>query len=367
MATNLVSLVAEFLTPDVIERIASALGIDSNKVQSAVSAGVPGLLAGLSGVAASPGGPQKLVEAAKQEGGTPGKLAGVLSGDRQSSLVARGSQLLGTLLGSRDQSVLTEAIGRFAGLGQSDSGSLLAMLAPLVMGTVAQQQGSRNPNGMASLFTGQKDNITAALPAGFGNLLGGTGLLDSLGGVARDASGAADQASRTAPSAAYAADNAGQPEVDGLILSPVAARWLWLIPVAAVAAVLAYWLDGPAVQTVQQHVASAQSLTVAGVDLGKQASDNLSSLRTTLSGVTDVASAKAALPKLQEVTGQIDKTDGMIRSLSAEQRKALADLVNPAMPAVNQLFDRVLAIPGVGDVLKPTIDTVKAKLATLIA
>jgi hypothetical protein len=366
MATNLVSLVMEFLTPDVIGRIASALGLDSNKVQSAVSAGVPGLLAGLGGIAASPGGPQELVEAAKQEGGTPGKLPGMLSGE-QSSLVARGSQLLGTLLGSRNQSVLTEAIGRFAGLDKSNSGSLLAMLAPLVMGTVAQQQGSLNPNGMASLFAGQKDNIAAALPAGFSNLLGGTGLLDSLGGVARDAAGAANQAARSAGSAIYTTDNAGQRGVAGLVLSPVAARWLWLIPAAAIAAVLAYRLNGPAEQMVRQNVASAQSLTVGGVDLGKQASDNLSSLRSTLSGVTDVASAKAALPKLQEITGQIDRTDGMIGSLSADQRKALAHLVNPAMPAVNQLFDKVLAIPGVGEVLKPSIDTVKAKLATLIA
>jgi hypothetical protein len=114
-------------------------------------------------------------------------------------------------------------------------------------------------------------------------------------------------------------------------------------------------------------VASVQNLTVGGVDVGKQASDSLGSLRTTLSGVTDVASAKAALPKLQEVTGQIDKTDGMIGSLSAEQRKAVANIVNPDMPAVNQLFDKVLAIPGVDEVLKPTIDTVKAKLANLTA
>jgi hypothetical protein len=51
--------------------------------------------------------------------------------------------------------------------------------------------------------------------------------------------------------------------------------------------------------------------------------------------------------------------------LSAEQRKTLANIVNPAMPAVNQLFDKVLAIPGVGEVLQPTINTVKEKLATL--
>jgi hypothetical protein len=370
MAANIVSLVMDFLTPDVIGRIANALGLDKNKVQAAVSAGVPGLLAGLGGVAASPNGPQALVDAAKQESGTPGKLGDMLAGGGLSAM-ARGSQLLGSLLGSRDQSALTEAIGRFSGLGQGGASSLLGMLAPIVMGTVAQQQGSLSPNGMASLFASQKNNIAAALPSGFSNMLGGTGLLgslgsslggslgSSLGSAARDATGAANQAARTAGSAAYAASNAGQRAAAGN------ARWLWLIPAAVIVAALAYWLNGPAQQAFDQHVASAQNLTVGGVDVGKQATDSLSNLQTTLSGVTDVPSAKAALPKLQEVTGQIDKTNSVVGSLSAEQRKTLANIVNPAMPAVNQLFDKVLAIPGVGDVLQPTINTVKAKLATL--
>jgi hypothetical protein len=361
MAANLVSLIMEFLTPDVIGRIANGLGLDSNKVQSAIGAGVPGLLAGLNGVAATPGGPQKLVDAAKQETATPGNLANMLGDGGQSAMMARGSQLLGSLLGGRDQNALTNAVGRFSGLGQGGGSSLLGMLAPLVMGAIAQQPGSLNPNGMASLLASQKNNIAAALPSGFSNMLGGSGLLDSLGGAARDAAGAADQAARTTGSAVYAAGNAGQHAVTG-----TAARWLWLIPAAAVVAGLVYWLNGPA-QQASQPVASAQNLTVAGVDVGKQTSDSLSNLRTTLSGVTDVPSARAALPKLQDVTGQIDKTDGMIGSLSADQRKAIANIVNPQMDAVNQLFDKVLAIPGVDEVLKPTIDTVKAKLATLTA
>lgn len=362
MATNLVSLVMEFLTPDVIRRIANALGLDTNKVQSAIGAGVPGLLAGLSGAATAPGGPQKLVDAAKQETGTPAKLGNMLGGDDQSSVMARGSQLLGSLLGTSDQNALTNAVGRFSGLGQGSSGSLLGMLAPLVMGTIAQQPGGLNPSGMASLLAGQKNNIAAALPSGFSSLLGGTGLLDSLGGAARDATGTANRAARTAGSAVQTAGRAGQHAVTG-----AAARWLWLIPAAAIVAALAYWLNGPVQQTIQQHAASAQNLTVGGVNIGQQTSDSLGNLRTALSGVNDVASAKAALPKLQGASSQIDKTGGVIGSLSAEQRKAIADIVNPQMPAVNQLFDKVLAIPGVGEVLKPTIDDVKAKLATLTA
>jgi len=39
--------------------------------------------------------------------------------------------------------------------------------------------------------------------------------------------------------------------------------------------------------------------------------------------------------------------------------------VNPLMPTINQLFDKVLAIPGVAELLKPAIDALKPKLAIL--
>ena len=55
----------------------------------------------------------------------------------------------------------------------------------------------------------------------------------------------------------------------------------------------------------------------------------------------------------------------MLGQLSSDQRKVLAGLVSPAMPALNQLFDKALALPGVADVLKPTIDTLRAKLGQL--
>jgi hypothetical protein len=36
-----------------------------------------------------------------------------------------------------------------------------------------------------------------------------------------------------------------------------------------------------------------------------------------------------------------------------------------ALPTLNQLFDKVLALPGVGDIAKPVIDGVKAKLEAM--
>jgi hypothetical protein len=109
----------------------------------------------------------------------------------------------------------------------------------------------------------------------------------------------------------------------------------------------------------------AQNAPAPGVDIGKQVANNIASVRATLNGVTDVSSAQAALPKLKEATAQIDKTDSAVGQLSAEQRKLIAAVINPLMPAV--LCDKVLAIPGVAEVLKLSVDTLKAKLTALAA
>jgi hypothetical protein len=79
----------------------------------------------------------------------------------------------------KNQNALTEAIADFTGLNQGVTGSLLAMLAPIIMGTIAQHQRTTrglDANSIANLFASQKDNIAAALPSGFGRLLSGTDL-----------------------------------------------------------------------------------------------------------------------------------------------------------------------------------------------
>jgi Bacterial protein of unknown function (DUF937) len=365
MATNLVSLVMEFLTPDMIGRIATALGLDRNSAQTAVGAGVPGLLAGLGGVAMQPGGGQRLVDSAKQSTGTLGNFANMLGTGGQTSLIEKGSQMLSSLLGG-DQTALAGAVSKFTGLSQGASGSLLGLLAPVVMGTIAKQQGTQSlsASGIAGLLASQKDNIAAALPSGFSRLLGGTGLLDSLGGAARTATGVGGEAARAATTAARTVADTGQRAAG--TASSASLNWLyWLIPILAIAALLIYLFARPTDQVAQQGVTAVQSLTVGGLDVGKQITDSVSNLRTTLGGITDTASAQAALPKLREVTDQIDKVDNVLGQLSPEQRKILAGMVNPLMPTLNQLFDKVLAIPGVAELLKPTIDALKAKLALL--
>jgi hypothetical protein len=293
MAINLVSLIMQFLTPDTIGRIATALGLDRKIAQTAIGAVVPALLAGFSNTAAQPGGAQKLVDAARQQIGTLGNFANMLDAGGQSSFIEKGSQILSALLGGQDQKSLTQAVTKFAGAGQGAAGSLLGMLAPVVLGTIGQQRQQDRPldaSGIADLLGSQKDNIAAALPSGFSNLLGGTGLLDALGGAARTATAAGNEAARVASSAARVVGDAGQRAAG----TAASRNWLyWLIPIAAIAALLIYFFGRQVEQVVQQGVTPVQSLMVGGLDIGKQVTDSIASLRSTLDGVTDTTSAQS--------------------------------------------------------------------------
>jgi Bacterial protein of unknown function (DUF937) len=368
MATNLVSLIMKFMTPDMIGRFASSLGLDRNDTSSAIGAGVPALLAAFAGVANKSGGPQKLADAARQEVGTLDKFESMVGAKGQTSAAERGSKMLASLLGDRDQTALTSAVSKYSGLGLGAGGSLLGALTPVVMGAIAQQQGTRglDGGGIASLLEGQKDNIADAIPSGFGRLLGSTGMLDSLGDSAKRAVMSGSETTRAA--AASVARTLDDTRRSGVAAASAGTNWLlWAIPALAIAALLFYLLGRPAEQVVQQGVNAVQSLTVGGVDIGRQATDSISSLRSALGGITDPVSAQAALPRLQAATAQIDKVSGMVGQLSDGQRKVLSGLVSPVMPTLNQLFDRVLAIPGVAEIVKPTIDVLRTKLATLTA
>ena len=236
MATNLISLVMQFLTPDMIGRIATALGLDRNIAQSAIGAVVPALLAGFSKTATQPGGAQKLADAAGQEARTLGNLASELAAGGQSALFEKGSRMLLSLVGGANQNALREAITTFTELSQGAIGSLLGLLAPIVMGAIAQHQGTRrglDANAIANLFVSQKDNIAAALPSGFASLLGGTNLLNSLADGARTTTAASSEATREA-SATRLVATARQHSTGA---ASAWSNWrYWLLAIAVVAA-----------------------------------------------------------------------------------------------------------------------------------
>jgi hypothetical protein len=108
-----------------------------------------------------------------------------------------------------------------------------------------------------------------------------------------------------------------------------------------------------------------QNLTVDGVDLRTTLQTTLEGLKTTLQGVSDATSAKAALPNLNKSTAELDKLRELSGKLPVDGKTVLAAFVTAARPSIEQLFDKVLAIPGVDAVAKPAIEALRAKLDAL--
>jgi hypothetical protein len=378
MANNLVSHIMEFLTPDMMGRIAAALGLDRNDTRTGVAAAVPALLAALAGVVAKPGGAQGLVDTIKQQSGVADSFGTMIGTRNPSFLIEKGSNLLTSWLGGSDQSVLAGSVGTFSNLGQTGGSSLLGMLTPLVLSLIGKQMGPRlDASSLTNLFASQKEQIAQALPSGMSNLLGGTNLLDSLSGTGAYAATAAQQAGRAATAAAgqgaqYARSMGTATRRAASSTTPA---WVyWAIPAIVIAGLLWYLLADRTPQVAQQTTVppqtqtvptQTQSIMVGGVDVGKQLDESLGEIRTSLAGITDAASARTALPKLQDASAGIDKVADLVRQLPADQRKVADGLVNSSMATINQLFDKALAIPGVADVIKPTIDPLRTKLANL--
>jgi hypothetical protein len=390
-----------------VGRIAAALGLNRSDAQSGVSAAVPALLAAFTGLADKPGGAQSLVNTIKQQSGVADNFAAMIGGSNQASFIDRGSSLLTSLLGSSDASSLAGAVGRFAGLGQTKATSLLGMLAPLVMGLISKQIGTRgiDVGSLTSLLASQRDQIAQAMPGGMGQMLESAGLGSGFEPArAAPVSRASDyrpsdQYRPTASSSdQYRPYPTSRPPERTVRAETGVPNWVyWLLPLLVLGGLLWYLLnrpheeqharvETPPAQTQQERQIPSQpqttgqapsgqqatipqqqagSVVVGGVDLKNALGDSLSDMRTSLQTIADGGSAQAALPKLEAAKNQIDRISGLTGQLSDDQRRTLAGVISTAMPAINQLTDRVMAMPGVGDILKPTIGPMKTKLAEL--
>ena len=134
MPTNLVSSVMQFLTPDMVARIARTLGIDPDVAQKVVSAAVPAILASFAGLAAKPAGVQQLSDTLEQQHpDTLSQITNAIGGPDQKAIADTGSSLLSALLGSSRLNVLVSALSTFSGVNQNAGKSVLGLLAPMVI------------------------------------------------------------------------------------------------------------------------------------------------------------------------------------------------------------------------------------------
>lgn len=180
--------------------IASQLGTDEQTAGQAVAAAVPMLLGALGHNAQQPGGAEALLGALQRDhagqgavdfgsllgglaggagaggagaGGLASMLGGILGGGGASaSRQLDGAGILGHILGA-NQGNATTGLSRLTGLDGGQSGKLLQLLAPIVMGLLARRAtaGKLDAGGLGSLL-GQKRAQAQQQGGGVGDLLG---------------------------------------------------------------------------------------------------------------------------------------------------------------------------------------------------
>jgi hypothetical protein len=375
MSTNLVSDITQNLNANLVSRVAAAFGLDAAQVESALSGGIPALLAALASLATSPKGATALGAAvSQQQPGLLSSLAGMVGDAGQKSIFDAGKNTLTTLLGGTAMSALSSAIGKYAGVNEGVSKSLMGVLGPIVLGGLGQQQRASglDASGLANLLTSQKDNILRAIPPGLSKSLADTGLLDGLG---------ASSDVRRAPPATQWSSSA----------PPSRSSSSWIIPAIGALALLGLawqFFSRPHPQTAEAPATKVEAPVTTGalpdkpapafaslenlrgikagnVDIGAETADALTKLRTSLDRITDETTAKVELAPLENSAAELNRIKGMVSQLSPENKAIVAKAIAAVRPTLNQLFDKALQIPAVSSLIKPTIDSIRSEVDTL--
>jgi hypothetical protein len=82
----------------------------------------------------------------------------------------------------------------------------------------------------------------------------------------------------------------------------------------------------------------------------------------TLNGVKDEATATEALPKLQGFSSDIDNMKALFDKIPEAARGPIKTVVTEHLGKFKDLVAKILAMPGVGEKLKPVVDGIVSKL-----
>ena len=156
-------------------QLAQRLGISEGTAQTAVQFAVPLIVAALARNASQPQGAQDLHQAVASD--HDGSILDQLTSYLGNPEAANGSGILGHVLGG-EQPAVASSLANATGMDPNAAGSLLEMVAPLVMGAVGreQQQNGLDANGLSQFLAQQTAEAQTTEP-GFMSTI--TSMLDS--------------------------------------------------------------------------------------------------------------------------------------------------------------------------------------------
>jgi len=187
---SMLDMLQQRLGADALQQMSQRLGTDPGTTQTAISAALPMLVGALARNAQDPNQAGALANALQRDhdGAILDDVPGYLGSQRAD---ADGAGILGHVFGGR-QEVVQNGLGRVAGIDSGKAGTLLSMLAPLVMGALGRSTRERglDPGGLAGMLGSEQQRAAQAAPSGVMGMLGkfldkdGDGsVMDDLGGI----------------------------------------------------------------------------------------------------------------------------------------------------------------------------------------
>ena len=340
---NILDLLKGQLGDGLAGQLGGMLGEDSGKMGGAIGAALPSILGSILGKASTSEGAEELHrEVSNSDGGLLDSMGDLFGGGAEATtgLQEKGGGILSMLLGDKLNGII-EMISKLSGIGSGSSGSLLKMLAPLIMSFIGKQVMSKglNAQGLSSMLMEQKDSIMGAMPDGMGDALGlpKMGIMDSVSDAASTATAAATGA---------AGDVA---EAGGSLVKTL----LPLIVIGALAFV-GYKMFGQP-KPAGPEAGVIESLTSVFKDA-----------ESTVNGISDVASAETAKDTLTELGTKIDGVKDSMADLPDAAKVLVSDKIRDMLPGFTGLIDKVDGQEGIGSIIKPIVEMLIDKLKEMI-
>ncbi len=326
MAINLQSLIQAELGPDVVGRLASALGTSDAAAQGALRTIVPTMVGALVNRGSTHDGASILLATLRRI--DPGVLDDVAGKFREKDFTAfsrQGSDLLPGMFGAKLGPALDELTAVTA-LDKPALSRVLGALAPIVLAYLRQAVGREQLDalGLANLLDGQRPHLATSLPRTLGDILG---------------LAVAPPRTLSEPTLRVEAPPPRRRSFGGFATAAIG-----LVLVAFAYAAIRDARSEPGLPDV---AADAPVSVVAGFE------DTIETLRGALVAVEDEASAKEAVPALIAAEGQIDNLSLGLGVLPHSVRSQLAVRARSFGPTLDEEASRIDEIPAARDLLSP--------------
>ena len=306
MPVNLVEVLQNEIGPQLIGQVGQVLALSPDEARNAVNAAIGAILSSFGRIAATPHGARVLSGAADR---AFLESTGPINTDVRCVSAEHGIEVLRSMLGQVDLEGLARALGVFSGMDVRSASLLLGTVAPMLLAYLGKQHAESDD--LANLLSEQKGTIMAAMLAALHQPTGPGSIPEGIAATPRGAR-VADPVRTTGSAVEALAGGVGATNKQAdRGLSLIQGMGL-LVAGVVVVGLSQFMFGGHMHQAMQQTTETVQhagpptaSLVVGNIDLGSEFSGGIARLSQTLAGVTDIASAKAALPTLQNILGSL--------------------------------------------------------------